>query len=112
MTMKIARERHEGRVGDFHCTDQIVLRTAEMNDSTNLPRGTGIPCRHRHRALKFYRRPRDDARQCRSGASWLIVWCRHQVEPDSGPAERYGARDDGAGLERVVALLALRQPQR
>jgi hypothetical protein len=38
----------------------------------------------------------------------LIVWCRHQVEPDPGLAERYGARDDGAGPERADALLAVR----
>jgi hypothetical protein len=38
----------------------------------------------------------------------LIVWSRHQVEPDPGLAERYGARDDGAGPEASAALLALR----
>jgi hypothetical protein len=38
----------------------------------------------------------------------LIVWCRHQVEPDPGLAERYGARDDGAGPGASAALLALR----
>jgi hypothetical protein len=31
----------------------------------------------------------------------LIVWCRHQVEPDPGIAERYGAA-------RAAALLASR----
>src|SRR5690349_4630485 len=47
-------------------------------------------------------------RQSRSGDLGLIVWSRHQVEPDPGFAERYGARDDGAGPEASAALLALR----
>jgi hypothetical protein len=38
----------------------------------------------------------------------LIVWCRHQVEPPPGIAERYGALHDGAGPGASAALLALR----